>query len=354
MTVSTAARFDAALVHETLACDGRLTSEALLEWIQSDDPVLDGLIGDYPRRGGKGLRPALCLSTCRAFGGATADALGSAVALEMLHNAFLVHDDICDDATLRRGAPAMHVEHGVPRALLAGDALAWSALGPLLANAEVLGGRLALELLEEFDHLTRQTIDGQASELTWREHLAELDIDSYLSVALHKTCWYSAIQPCRIGALIGTRGTADLEAVSRYGYFVGALFQIVDDLDDVTAGRDGQAAGGGDLVEGKPTLMLAHLLATADQAVCDEALGLVGAPHEPAGRRPDGADPPDEAGRVARVIDLFELNGSIDYVREFADGLAGAALIEHERAFGHLAPSADTTFLRSLVLHLRE
>lgn len=342
------ARFDAALVHETLASDGRRTSEALFEWVGSDDPVLDALIGDYPRRGGKGLRPALCLSTCRAFGGTTDEALGSAVALELMHNAFLVHDDICDDATVRRGAPAMHVEHGVPRALLAGDALAWSALGPLLANAELLGGRVALELLEEFNHLTRQTIDGQATELTWRDRLPELDIDSYLSVALHKTCWYSAIQPCRIGALIGSRGHADLEAVSRYGYFVGALFQIVDDLDDVTAGRDGVEPSGGDLLEGKPTLMLAHLLATAQPGVCDEVLRMVGAGSD------RGVGRPDAVTRVERVIELLECNGSIAYAREFADGLAGAALVEHERAFGSLESSADTTFLRSLVLHLRE
>ncbi len=347
---ATAHRFDAALVDQVLEADGRRTQAALLEWVRSDDAALDALLGEYPRRGGKGLRPALCLSTCRAFGGDSGDALGSAVALEMLHNAFLVHDDICDDAKVRRGGLALHVEHGVPRALIAGDALAWSALGPLLANAEQLGAELALELIEEFNHLTRQTIDGQAAELTWRDDLSSLDIDSYLTVALDKTCWYSAIQPCRIGALIGSRGDADLEAVSRYGFFVGALFQIVDDLDDVTtvsgSADDVAEDFGSDLLEGKPTLLLAHLLATASSSVSDEVVALVGPPQH------DRPMPPD-AERVARVVELFDACGSIDYVREFADGLAGAALVEHELAFGDLRPSVDTTFLRSLVLHLR-
>ena len=66
------------------------------------------------RASGKGIRPALCLATCRAFGGDADDARPSATAIEMLHNAFLVHDDVEDESELRRGLPTMHAEHGVP------------------------------------------------------------------------------------------------------------------------------------------------------------------------------------------------------------------------------------------------
>ncbi len=82
------------------------------------------LLTEYPTRSGKGLRPVLCMASCAAFGGSFDAALPFATALELLHTAFLVHDDIQDGSSLRRGRPALHVEHGVPLALNAGDALA--------------------------------------------------------------------------------------------------------------------------------------------------------------------------------------------------------------------------------------
>ena len=98
------------------------------------------------------------------------------------------------------------MRHGIPRALSAGDALAWAALGPLLDHAAALRPRLAFDLLAEFDHLARRTIEGHALELDWRERgLIGLDVDDYLRLVLDKTCWYSAIHPCRVGALLGSR-----------------------------------------------------------------------------------------------------------------------------------------------------
>jgi geranylgeranyl diphosphate synthase type II len=80
-------------------------------------PYLYELAADYPRRGGKMMRPSICIATARAFGARSSDAVRSAVAIELLHNAFLVHDDIEDESEMRRGAPALHSLHGVPLAL---------------------------------------------------------------------------------------------------------------------------------------------------------------------------------------------------------------------------------------------
>lgn len=344
---ATSPLIDTALVEATLAADGERTLEALERWASGGEPSFEQLLLDYPRRGGKGLRPALCLATCRAFGGRTEDALDSAVAIELLHNAFLVHDDICDDAVRRRGRPALHTEQGIPRAVVVGDALAWAALDPLLANVDRLGTGLAIRVLAEFRHLTRRTISGQAAELDWRDgDLGAIDADAYLAVALDKTCWYSTIHPCRIGALIGSRGSADLDAVARYGFFLGALFQIIDDVDNVTSGPTYDKDAGTDLLEGKPTLLLAHLLGVASASDRAEVLDLVGPSRSE-------ADRPAPPSRIARVVSLFEAYGSIEYARQFADGLAGAALLEHEAAFGALPRSVDVDFLRAVVLHLR-
>ena len=100
---------------------------------------LYGPLADYPRRPGKGIRAALCVATCSAHGGAEADAVPSAAAIELLHNAFLVHDDIEDgsrgDAASRRSTE----REGLPLALNAGDALAVLSFDVLRSNAEPLG-----------------------------------------------------------------------------------------------------------------------------------------------------------------------------------------------------------------------
>src|SRR4029079_8100752 len=86
------------------------------------DPVdsLYGLMRDYPSRGGKGLRPTLCIATCGAFGGNGEDAVQIAAAVEMFHSAFLIHDDIEDESINRRGKKCLHTEHGIPLAVNAG------------------------------------------------------------------------------------------------------------------------------------------------------------------------------------------------------------------------------------------
>jgi geranylgeranyl diphosphate synthase type II len=338
---------DTALVESTLEADRRRTDEALRRRLDTGTAGLDELLLDYPSRGGRGLRPSLCLATCRAFGGRSEDAVDSAVAIELIHNAFLVHDDICDDSLVRRGRPSLHARAGIPRALVVGDALAWTALDPLFDNLARLGTRLGIEVLREFRHLTQRTIRGQLSEMDWRdEGLEGIDADAYLAVALDKTCWYSTIHPCRIGALIGSRGRADLEPVARYGFFLGAMFQVVDDVANVLGGAGYDKDPGGDLLEGKPTILLAHLLGVASPEERAEVLALVGPDAAAVGR-------PAPEERVARVRSLLQVHGSIGYALEFVDGLAGAALAEHAAAFGHLPPAEDVEFLRALVLHLR-
>ena len=338
------------LVETTLSADGRRTREALLDYLYAHrlQGELYELVVDYPLRPAKGIRPALCLATCRAYGGRNEDALPAAVAIELLHNAFLVHDDICDDARLRRGGEALHLRHGIPRALSAGDALAWAALGPLLEHAAGLRPGLAFDLLAEFDHLAWRTIEGHALELEWRERgLTGLSSDDYIKLVLDKTCWYSAIHPCRIGAMLGSGGRADLDPIARFGFFVGAVLQIRDDVENLTDRSESNGKDfGSDIIEGKPTLMLIHLLQTAPQAAREEALVLVGRAGDRSGLGRDE--------RIERVLRLVEDCGSIDYACAFADGIAGAALAEFAPALVGLPESRDMTFLRSLVLHLRD
>ena len=121
----------AGLVSAVLAEYGALVHHALREYLRGELPELYDLAADYPTRGGRSLRASLCIASARAFGASIEDALNSAVALELLHNAFLVHDDVEDESEERRGRPRCTLLHGVPIAVNVGDALACSSLRPL-------------------------------------------------------------------------------------------------------------------------------------------------------------------------------------------------------------------------------
>jgi len=97
------------------------------------------LIGDYPKRGGKGFRPGLCIAACKAFGGRLERVVNMAVSLELFHNAFLIHDDIEDDSYTRRNLPTMHQYNNRAIAINVGDAMNVLSLKPLLMNKGVLG-----------------------------------------------------------------------------------------------------------------------------------------------------------------------------------------------------------------------
>jgi geranylgeranyl diphosphate synthase type II len=318
---------------------------AVLAAIPSDGPQdhLYRLAADYPARGGKRTRPALCIATCEAFGGAFDDAIDVAVAVELLHNAFLVHDDIEDGSELRRGLPTLHRRYGVARAVNTGDSLSALALEQVVRATSRLSPRIAGALWTEFSHLMRRTVEGQAVELGWvvDEHVAVTEAE-YLAMIRDKTCWYSTIHPLRIGALIGSRGRADLDTFISFGFYLGALLQIHDDLENLLAPPDryGKDAGG-DLLEGKRTLPLIHLLQHCDEAERDDVLHLVG---------PNAEGSPEE--RVATVMGLMEVQGSIQHTRDLATALAGAAAAEFSQTFASARPGAHMEYIVELIAHL--
>src|ERR1700679_188377 len=130
------------LVPQILHEYGAMTRAALHKYLPSGEPRrhLYDLVSDYPLRGGKMMRPSLCIATARAFGASIDDALNTAVAIELLHNALLIHDDIEDGSEQRRGRPTLHIEHGIPLALNAGDTPPLVSLPPLLEKHGRLRG----------------------------------------------------------------------------------------------------------------------------------------------------------------------------------------------------------------------
>ena len=298
------------------------------------------LIDDMLAREGKALRPALCLATCAAFGGNVEEALPSAAALELLHNAFLVHDDLEDASDYRRGQPTLHRQHGTAIAINTGDAMNAMSARLLKQNFMRLRPELCARIFDEFDHLTLETIEGQALELGWiRENDCAVSEDDYLLLVLKKTAWYSFIHPARIGALIARPERSDFSAFDKFGYFLGVAFQIQDDVLNLVgdAARYGKEIGG-DLLEGKRTLMLVHLFEYASQA---ETLRLRNFLDKPRSERLER--------ELVWIYELLTRYGSIEYARATARRFAAAAEQAFAAAYSGATPGPDLDFIRGLV-----
>lgn len=321
------------------------TLQGIEQLIPDKEPkkYLYDLIGDYPNRGGKGFRPGLCIATCRAFGGTLSQALNSAVALELFHNAFLIHDDIEDDSFVRRNKPTMHQYNNVGIAVNVGDAMNVLSLKPLMENRKVLGPNLSLKVFGEICHMVSETVEGQAIELGWRkDNNCKLTEKDYLRMILKKTCWYTCIHPVRIGAIIGTNAKVVPSKFDRFGYFMGTAFQIQDDILNLIADETKYGKEiAGDIIEGKRTLMLIHLFKNCTKAELKKLKSYLGDTHHKSN---------DGTGKW--VLRLMKKYHSIEYARGVSKYMAGAALKEFYSLFSGLPASKDKKCIEDLIVYM--
>jgi geranylgeranyl diphosphate synthase type II len=217
--------------------------------------------------GGKRLRPVLTLLSCEAAGGSRDRARAAAAALELVHGFSLIHDDLpaMDDDDLRRGRPTLHIHAGEAMAVLAGDALMSLAFEWLTAAGDdgAVTGRLVGELARATTHMiggqVYDTLGGLPPEY---DGAAQLDL-------IHRNKTAALIRAaCTMGAICGRSDACAYEALAAYGEATGLMFQVVDDLLDVTqsAEHTGKATGK-DLPAGKLTYPGVHGTAASRQAV---------------------------------------------------------------------------------------
>jgi geranylgeranyl diphosphate synthase type II len=161
---------------------------------------------------------------------------------------------------------------------------------------------------------------------------------------MHKTCWYTTIYPLRVGAIVGSNGTADLSQMIRFGFHFGAAFQIRDDLLNLVGDeRDYGKEILGDIFEGKRTLTLVHLMASAQGADRDVVRDYL---------RRSRAERSEDLVRTIRA--LMDDYGSIEFTSEYAEGILLVAEEYFEQAFCDAQQGPDLDFLRSLVPYVWE
>ncbi|MEJ3406033.1 polyprenyl synthetase family protein [Rathayibacter sp. YIM 133350] len=277
--------------------------------------------------GGKRARPALVLAAYEAFGGADPEAATAlAAAFELLHTAFLIHDDIIDGDEFRRGAPnvagafatrarARGVESGRARewgtaaALLAGD-LALSLAHRLVASLDV-PAEVRMRLLEIIDRAVFVSAAGELADVAGAINTPPLS--EVIATLERKTAVYSCEAPLQAGAVLAGAGEREISALGRFGRFAGIAFQLTDDLLGVFG--DGAVTGKSvlaDLRAGKATTLLAHAATTDSWAAISALIG----------------DPSLEEDAAAVVREHLHLCGADAETQRLAEQYAALAVAE--------------------------
>ena len=285
-----------------IARDLEEVERILRQTVESSRPGVDRLIAHLAPYRGKRLRPALLLLTAQACGGVNSahHLLGAVV--EMIHTATLVHDDVLDNATMRRHAPTVNAGWGNQASILLGDYLFTHAFHLSSTLDDVQACRLIGEA-------TNRLCEGELHQVVQRGNL-DLSEAEYFDIIDAKTAELTACS-CRLGALYAGAGEQVVEQMTSYGRSLGIAFQIADDLLDLIG--EEQAAGkslGTDLEQQKLTLPVIHLLASAapEQASRVRALLQSAAPSR----------------RIALAREL-EASGALAYARRRAEAFAAQA-----------------------------
>lgn len=205
--------------------------------------------------GGKRLRPILALMACNLFDSKIEKALPAAHAIEVFHNFSLVHDDIMDNAPLRRGKETVYKKWSMPIAILSGDLMMIKAT-QLLCETENTNLKVLLDI---FNHTAIEVCEGQQIDMNF-ETQKSVSHNEYLEMIKLKT---AVLLGCslQIGALIGGASNEDAQHLYEFGKNIGIAFQIQDDILDTFG--DGTITGkqvGGDIIANKKTLLLIELL----------------------------------------------------------------------------------------------
>jgi len=209
-------------------------------------------IGEYLRNGGgKRIRPALLLLSSKLFNYQGRGAIRLGAVVEMIHTATLVHDDIIDQAQIRRGRPSANTQWGNSKCVLAGDWLYMQAFKIAIQERN-------FRILDTLIDLTQQMVEG---ELLQMEKLGKaISLDEHFDLIHRKTaCLFSVCM--RLGAILGGATAEQEENLAQYGRDLGMAFQLVDDVLDLTASEDvlGKPVAS-DLREGKVTMAVIHAL----------------------------------------------------------------------------------------------
>ncbi len=232
-----------------------IVERRLVEPSEPENKVVSQVVSQVLNAGGKRLRPALLLIAAKACDCTGERVIKLATAVELIHTASLIHDDVIDSADLRRGAPTVNSRWGNEISVLVGDHLYAKAVGIVAED----GGE---EVMRTVTAAVSKMTAGEMAQ-TLRRHDVDVTEEEYLSIIAGKTA--SLIHcSCRVGAAVSESGNGLVDILSDYGVNLGMAFQITDDLLDLTGQKESLGKPlGNDIREGRLTLPFIHAMRAA-------------------------------------------------------------------------------------------
>jgi octaprenyl-diphosphate synthase len=308
-----------------IADDMREVDKVIADRLASGVPLV-GTVSQYIiSAGGKRLRPAILLLMCGALGYTDTQRFNMAAVVEFIHTATLLHDDVVDESTLRRGRPTANESFGNPASVLVGDFL-YSRAFQMMVDAQ------DMRIMQTLADATNVIAEGEVMQLV-NMHDASLDEAAYLRVIRSKTAKLFEAS-ARLAAILSHSPPAIEAACAAYGQALGTAFQVIDDVLDY----DGDAAEmgknlGDDLREGKATLPLIAAMQRGTPAQC----ALIRQAIETG-----------ETERLDEIIAIVKNTGALDITRQAAAAEAQLAI----EATKHFQPNAYTEGLLELAAQL--
>ncbi len=279
--------------------------------------------------GGKRIRPVICLMGNELLGDIQEDAWHAAEAVELFHNFTLVHDDIMDNAPLRRGRPTVHTKYGTPTALLAGDVM-------LVAAYDALNNIRSEQLhkvIRIFNTTARQVCEGQQMDMDF-EKLPTVPLDAYIQMITLKTSVLLA-GSLQMGAVLSNASADDQHHLYEFGKYLGIAFQVQDDYLDAFGNPEvfGKQPGG-DILANKKTFLLIHALETAGDQEKAELRRLLET---------------QEPDKVEKVLRIFRQSGVDEWAKSLKDDFFNRSFLHLEKVS---VPSERKEPLRALARFL--
>lgn len=293
--------------------------EVVMRQVSGNDELVGRIACEHLDVGGKRVRARLALAACQALGVTTTEAIHWAAAVELLHNATLVHDDVQDGDVARRGKPTAWATHGVPQAINAGDLL---LMAPVLAIDRLPASTTTAMLMATLCQRAVATVRGQGADLSLRQQIDTMEpVAAYLRCVEGKTGELMAL-PVEGAALLAGSSREEARRLAEPFYHLGVLFQLQDDVLDLY-GDKGRDQRGADIREGKiSALVVEHLRLCPDER--ERTLAILDTPRE----QTADAD-------VDFLIARFRDSGALDAVLARITTLATLATHEAE---AQLAP----------------
>ena len=309
-------------IRQTLAPDLVRLNDRIAEVLDSPNALMNSVVQHYLTTKGKQIRPILVLLSARTIGAVNDHVISGAVAVELLHNASLIHDDVVDDTLVRRGNPTINGVWDNHLAVLVGDFFLSTALRQGVSTGDI-------RILRSLSDLGRLLSIGELDEM-YTARTNDLSEDAYFQIIFHKTA--SLFMSCvEIGAYaVGIdAGDPRLEALREYARLLGLCFQIRDDIFDYFSDEKIGKPTGNDLREGKITLPLLHVLRDPSLPDHDAMTALARTEHLT----------PDE---INTLITYAVDHGGIDYAYSVMADM-------RRRAISLLEPLPDTPEKRAFI-----